>query len=165
MPLTHEDDRTYQGSQGPTIRGPQGEPKGFVVDLYKYPAMPKEEYFQHLYMILGRARKLEWMLLRNFPRTPAGDPDWSIFEGGPPAYLCEFLDVLKQRAKATKPRLLRSQQASGLPAWRASNQCSPDPNNPGQYLYIPEDWGFRRRSGDEGMPPPREEAPVPTGGA
>ena len=46
-----------------------------MIDLYKYSVMPKEVYFQHVYMGLGRSRKLEWILIRNFPRTPDGDPD------------------------------------------------------------------------------------------
>ena len=150
VPLTHEDDMTFQNVQGKTIRGPEQQPKGFVIDLYKYPGMTREEYLQHLYMILGRARKLDWILLRNFPRTPDGEPDWAIFEAGPPRYLCEFLDVLQKRAKDTMPRLLRCQRESGLPAWSRLKPCPPDPENPGRYLYVPEDWGFRRRGCDAG---------------
>ena len=98
IPLTFEDDLTFQKAQGTTVRGPELEPKGFVIDLFHFPTMSKEIYFQHVYMILGRARKLEWELLRNFPMTCDGEYDWSVFEEGPPAYLCEFLTVLRERA-------------------------------------------------------------------
>ena len=94
---------------------------------------------------MGRARKLEWMLIRNFPQTPDGEPDWSIFEGGPPEYLCEFLQVLDQRAKETWPRLLRCQRQLGMPDWEAIKSCPLDPNAPKRYLYNPGDWGFRQR--------------------
>ena len=104
--------------------------------------MLRDEYFQHLYMILGRARKLEWLLLRNFPRTGDGDPDWGIFEGGPPDYLCEFMATLEKRAKATLPRMLRTQRALGFPAWEDLKPCAPDPEHSGKFLYTPEDWGL-----------------------
>ena len=39
VPLTHEDDMTFQNAQGKTIRGPEGQPKGFVVDLHRSPGM------------------------------------------------------------------------------------------------------------------------------
>ena len=82
-------------------------PGPFCGDLkVKPPAMGPDEYFQNVYMILGRAQKLDWELLRNFPSTPDGEPDWSVFENGPPAYLCEFLAVLKRRAHETQRRLL-----------------------------------------------------------
>ena len=73
IPLTHEDDMTFQNAQGKTIRGPEQESKGFVIDLFKPRTMGAEDYFQHVYMILGRARKLDWLLLRNFPHTTEGD--------------------------------------------------------------------------------------------
>ena len=34
VPITHEDDMTFQNAQGKTVRGPEQQPKGFVVDLY-----------------------------------------------------------------------------------------------------------------------------------
>jgi hypothetical protein len=145
LSLTHEDDMTYQNAQGKTVRGPEDQAKGFVIDLFRPPNMLDEEYFQHVYMIMGRARKLEWVLMRNFPFTPDGEPDRSIFENGPPAYLCEFLDVLGQRARETWPRLLRCQRDLGMPAWEHIKPCAPDPKASGRYLYEPGDWGFHRR--------------------
>ena len=90
LPLTNEGEMTFQNAQGKTIRGPNKEPKGFVIDLHKPWNMKKEEYYQHLQMILGRGQKLEWTMLRNFPMTDEGDHDWSVFERGPPLYICEF---------------------------------------------------------------------------
>ena len=123
IPLTHEDDMTFQNAQGKTIRGPEKQPKGFCIDLYKPRQHGPAEYFQHVYMGLGRQRKLAWMLIRNFPRTPDGDPDWAIFEGGPPAYLCEVMAVLERRAQATLPRLLQAQRSLGLPRWEDVPVC------------------------------------------
>ena len=116
LPFTDEDVGTYQNWQGKTSRGPEKEPKGLVIDLYKH-NLGKDEVFHHVYMILGRAQKLEWVLLRNFPHTADGEPDWSVFESGPPAYLCEFMEALEKRAKGTWPRLLRAQRNMGLPAF------------------------------------------------
>ena len=65
------------------MRHPNKEPKGFVIDLERHWNMKEDEYFQHLYMILGRAQKLDRVLLRNFPKNAEGDPDWSFFERGP----------------------------------------------------------------------------------
>ena len=144
-PLTHEDDMTFQNVQGKTIRGPEKQPKGFVVDMYKPQNMGPEEYFQHIYMVMGRARKLEWLLLRNFPSTPDGELDWTVFEKGLPAYLCEFMEALEGRARATWPRLLQCQRALGLPAWEDLKPCLPDPDHEERFLYVPEDWGFQRR--------------------
>ena len=102
--------------------------------------MPDAEYFQHVYMIIGRARKLDWVLIRNFPCAPDGEADWSVFESGPPAYLCEFLEILGQRARETWPRLLRCQTELRMPAWEEIKACAPDPEAPGRYLYEPQDW-------------------------
>ena len=147
IPLTHEDDATFQNWQGKTARGPEGQPKGFVIDLYRPSYMGKEEYFQHVYMSLGRGQKLEWELFRNFPADDAGDLDWSVFESGPPAYLCEFLRVLEEQARKTYPKLVRAQRELGLPAFEALPACPADPENPGRYLYDPAAWGFAGRCG------------------
>jgi len=80
------------------LRG-SAQAKGIVIDLFRPPSMLDKDFSQHVYMIMGRARKLERTLIRNFPYTPDGELDWSFFEGGPPAYICEFLDVLGQRAR------------------------------------------------------------------
>ena len=86
-------------------------------------------------MALGRAQKLKWMLLRNFPRTEEDELDWSIFEKGPPDFLVEFLDALDVRAKKTWPKLERAQRQLGMPAWRDVPICDPDPSNKERYLY------------------------------
>ena len=54
--------------------------------------------------------KLEWELIRSFPVTDEGEPDWAVFEDGPPDYICEVFSVLEERARATWPRLLNAQQ-------------------------------------------------------
>ena len=147
VPLTHEDVMTFNNIQGKTVRGPQGEPKGLVLDLFKPPWMGPGEYYQHLYMGLGRARKLGWVLLRNFPTDAEGNLDWSLFEAGPPDYLCEFLEVLEERARRTYPKLLRAQQELGFPAFENLPRCAPNPDEPGKFLYRPSDWGMPDRSG------------------
>ncbi len=145
-------DGTYQSLQGKTIETPEGEPKGFVIDLYRLPTMvtkTNDEYKLHLHMILGRARKLKWCLLRNFPHTPDGEPDWSLFETGPPACLIEFMRVLEDRAAETQHRMLQCQRELGFPAWEDIPQCELDQNDPTgkRYLYNPADWGFQPRDG------------------
>ena len=77
-------------------------------------------------MGFGRARKLSWMLLRNFPTTDDGQLDWSIFEEGPPDYLCEFTEALEARARKTHPKLLRAQRELGLPAFECLPECLPE---------------------------------------
>ena len=136
---------TFQNAQGKTIRGSEGEPKGLVANLYRLPTMSRENYFQHLYMILGRAQKLEWVLLENFPYSDDGKPDWQMFEEGPPPYLCEFMEVLEKRAKATRPRLLQALRELGLPEWKTLKPRKPDPNCKSRFLHDPSDWGFHQR--------------------
>ena len=140
-----EDQLTFQSIQGRTIRGPEGQPKGFVVDMFRPGHMQGEgrqgEYFQHVWMVLGRARKLEWMLLQNFPRDETtGDLDWSILEQGPPDYLIEFMGKLVTLSKSTRRRMVRAQETLGAPAWKKVPVCPPDPNRQGRFLYIAEDW-------------------------
>ena len=144
LPLGPELVVTYQNVQGQTIRGPEGQPKGFVLDMYRPSTMRGEgrepEYFQHIYMGLGRARRLEWVLLRNFPRTAGGELDWGIFENGPPDYLVEFLQVLDKLAARTLPRLLRAQEELGMPAFEDVPGCEEDLDDPDRFLYDPEAW-------------------------
>ncbi|CAK0803316.1 unnamed protein product [Prorocentrum cordatum] len=140
-----EDQLTFQSIQGRTIRGPEGQPKGFVVDLFRPGTMQGEdrrgEYFQHVWMILGRARKLEWMLLQNFPLDEStGDLDWSILEQGPPDYLIEFLGAAATLSRRTSRRMLRAQKELGAPAWEDVPECPLDPDRQGRFLYIAEDW-------------------------
>ena len=147
LALTHESEGTYQNWQGKTARGPRDEPKGFIVDLFKPNQMSQPEYFQHIHMILGRVRKLEWLMIRNFPLDENSEPDWKIFEGGPSDYLCELMAVLEERAKQTYPRLLRAQRSLGMPAWEDIKPCPPDPEHEGRFLYVPDDWGITRPLG------------------
>jgi len=154
LPLTHEDDMTFQNIQGKTVRGPRGEAKGLVLDMFKPGYMGPDEYFQHIYMGLGRARKLSWLLLRSFPLDADGELDWSTFEAGPPEYLCEFLEALESRARRTYPKLLRAQREFGLPAFEQLPQCATDPENSGRFIYNPVEWGFPARPGDQSGEPP-----------
>ena len=140
VPLAPEFPVTFQGIQGTTVRGPEHQAKGLTLDLYRPQTMQGEEYFQHLYMGLGRAQKLEWLLLRNFPQDDAGELDWSIFEKGPPDCHVEFLEALETRAKLTWPRLERAQRELGMPAWADVPACAPDPSRKGRFLYDPTKW-------------------------
>ena len=156
IPMAPEFPVTFQGIQGTTVRGPEGEPKGLVLDLFRPHTMQGEdrepEYFQHLYMGLGRAQKLEWMLLRNFPRDETGELDWGIFEKGPPDFLVEFSDVLARKAKMAWPKLLKAQRELGMPAWEDVPLCSPDPCNDKRFLYDPVAWGNQARKTLEETP-------------
>ena len=99
------------------------------------------EYFQHVYMALGRAQKLDRLLLQNFPRAEDGSLDWTVFENGPPDFLVEFMRRLNKLAAKTMPKLIRAQQDLGMPAWEAVPACPPDPAAAGRFLYEPERWG------------------------
>ena len=66
------------------------------------------EYFQHLYMGLGRAQRLDRVMIRNFPRADDGDLDWSILESGPPDYLIEFFHVLEKVGEANHAEVTES---------------------------------------------------------
>ena len=143
LPLTHEDDMTFQNAQGKTIRGPEGQAKGFTIDLLKPRNMHEDENKQHVYMIMGRARKLEWMLLNDFPCNSGGEYDWNVFETGPPSYMCEFLEAIQHRAKQTTPRMLKCQRDLGMLPWEKVPHCKEDREQVGRYCYDPVAWGFR----------------------
>ena len=104
------------------------------------------EYFQHIYMILGRAQKLEWELIRSFPMTDEGEPDWGVFENGPPDYICEVFSILEDRARATRQRLLNAQRELGMPAPERIKPCAPDPETRKRFLYDRIAWGFTIRA-------------------
>ena len=99
------------------------------------------EYFQHLYMGLGRAQRLDRVMIRNFPRADDGDLDGSILESGPPDYLIEFFHVLEKLAKRTMPRLLKAQRDLCMPTWENCPECQPDTTKRGRYIYDPVAWG------------------------
>ncbi|CAK0894177.1 unnamed protein product [Prorocentrum cordatum] len=140
-----ENQLTFQGIQGRTIRGPEGQPGGFVVDLFRPGTMQGEDRqggcFHHVWVILGRARKLEWVLLQNFPLDEsAGDLDWSILEQEPPDYLIEFLGAAATLSKRTWRRMLRAQKELGAPSWEDVPECPLGPDRQGRFLHIAEDW-------------------------
>ena len=77
---------TYNNQQGKTVRN-----MGHTVDFSKPDDFTKDEYTQHVYMILGRATCLEWSLFRNLPMLEDGsDIDFTVFEHGPPGYIASF---------------------------------------------------------------------------
>ena len=135
LAFTHENVKTYQNIQGTTVKHSDGSPKGLVVDLERPQNMGEAEYFQHVYMVLGRARKLDDILIRNFPLDEDGEYDWSMFQKGPPEYLCEFKRELELCAKDTWPRLLYAQRESKMPEFKDLPRCKPDPNNAGRFIY------------------------------
>ena len=135
VPLTHENVKTFQNIQGSTVKHSDGSAKGLVVDLERPSNMGDSEYFQHIYMVLGRARSLEHILLRNFPHDNDGMKNWSIFESGPPDYLVEFRQKLEKRAKETWPMLIHAQQKSGMPKFEDLPVCDPDPESEGRVIY------------------------------
>jgi hypothetical protein len=156
LPLAPERVGTYQGQQGKTIRGPDKEPLGHTVDLRRPSYMDPSEYFQHLYMILGRARSLDWCLLRNFPETPEGQPDWSVFETGPPDFLVHFFEILEQKARDTKPRIETVRVAlKHFPPWAARPALLPHTEEPGRYIYNKEDWDRALPKESESVAPVR----------
>ena len=86
---------TYNNAQGKTIREADGSALGHCIDLTRPDYFTHDEYTQHVYMILGRARSMQWSLFRNLPTTADGDVDFAVFENGPPAYIAQFLRELE----------------------------------------------------------------------
>ncbi|CAE7212339.1 unnamed protein product [Symbiodinium sp. CCMP2592] len=86
---------TYNNAQGKTIREADGTALGHCIDFTRPDYFTDEEYTQHVYMILGRARSMQWSLFRNLPTTADGDIDFAVFENGPPAHISEFLRELE----------------------------------------------------------------------
>ena len=98
-------------------------------------------YKQHLYMILGRARSLDWCLFRNFPQTADGEPDWELFQTGPPQFLVHFFVALEERAEATVPIVEEVRQELMIfPRWCERPPLEPDPAQQGRFLYDKLAW-------------------------
>lgn len=98
------------------------------------------EYFQHVYMSLGRARRLDEVLIRNFPQLESGELDWSIFEHGPPDYLVEFTRILHEKAKRTSRKLPAVQGDLGMPAFDDLPECFSDGEGIGRFRYDAHAW-------------------------
>ena len=105
IPAAPETVGTYQNFQGKTVQGSSGEPCGHTIDMMKPDYMSMNEYKQHVYMILGRAKKLEWTLLKNFPCDEDGEFELDVFETGPPEYIVRNMEELERRDKLTVDRM------------------------------------------------------------
>ena len=126
IPLAPELVGTYNNQQGKTCRDPSKKPLGHSIDLRPPAWMTEDEKKTHFYMILGRATKLSYTLLYNFPTYEDGSLDWSLFESGPPPYLIKFLDVLEQKAKNTIPVIEAARVSlSCFPRWHDIPRCQP----------------------------------------
>ena len=122
IPLAPERVGTYQNQQGKTVRGPEDEPLGHTISLRKPSYMHDDEYKQHLYMILGRAKALKWSLFHDFPSDAQGLPEWKWFESGPPSYVLAFFEALQPRADMTIHSVeLARREIRLFPLWR----CKP----------------------------------------
>ena len=109
-------------SQGKTVRGPEDEPLGHTISLRKPSYLHDDEYKQHLYMILGRAKALKWSLFHDFPSDAQGLPEWKWFESGPPSYVLAFFEALQPRADMTLHGVeLARRELRLFPLWR----CKP----------------------------------------
>ena len=105
IPAAPETVGTYQNFQGKTVQGISGEPCGHTIDMMKPDYMSMDEYKQHVYMILGRAKKMEWILIKNFPCEEDGEFDLDVFESGPPEYIIRNMEELERREKLTLDRM------------------------------------------------------------
>lgn len=73
LPLAPLSAGKYNKPQGKTLRGIGHTTGGANSDDFS-----AGDYTQHLYMILGRAERLDWILLRNLPTTANDALDLSI---------------------------------------------------------------------------------------
>eukprot|EP00435_Cladocopium_sp_Y103_P054286 s821_g17.t1 len=85
LPLAPAGVGTFNNMQGKTARDEASVPMGHTVDLKLLDS--NDDKWLHYYMILGRATCLATTLLLNFPESDDGEPDWTLFESGPPEYL------------------------------------------------------------------------------
>ena len=140
IPAAPETVGTYNNFQGKTVQGPSGEPCGHTIDLMKPDYMSKDEYKQHVYMILGRAKKLEWTLLKNFPHEEDGELDLEVFESGPPDYIIRNMEELERRDQATSarmPEILQSMRC--FPKHAHIPKCIKDEKS-GNFMYDTMAW-------------------------
>ena len=105
LPLAPAGVGTFQNVQGKTARDElgAGAPIGHTIDL-ELPCHDDESW-SHYFMILGRATSLSTTLLHNFPVDANGNYDWSLFEAGPPPYMCQVFQELERRYRLTRQRI------------------------------------------------------------
>ena len=94
---------TYNNMQGKTAIDELFVLMGHTVDLKLLDG--NDDKWLHYYMILGRATSLATTLLSNLPETSDEEPDWSIFESGPPEYLTHVFQELQKRRMSTSKTL------------------------------------------------------------
>ena len=134
---------TYQNQQGKTVRGPEDEPLGHNTSLRNPSYLSKDEYKQHLYMILGRAKALKWSLFHDFPMDKQGLPKWSWFEIEPPRYILVFFNALQPLAELTPHNVeFARQELRVFPLWRcrpALEHINSDSTDK-MYVYNKDAW-------------------------
>ena len=129
---------TYNNMQGKTAKDELSVPMGHTVDLKLLDG--NDDKWLHYYMILGRATSLATTLLLNFPEISDEEPDWSIFESGPPEYLTHVFQELQKRHMSTSKTLANKLAVlrifppfSCLPPKRFNASTR-------SYLYDPAEW-------------------------
>ena len=98
-----------------------------------------DDKWLHYYMILGRATSLATTLLLNFPEDANGEPDWTIFESGPPEYLVHvFAELEKRYQKTQKLVTLRQAELKIFPAFSCLPARQKGLGN--EYVYNKAEW-------------------------
>lgn len=130
---------TYNNMQGKTARDEFGVPACHTVDLKLLDS--NEDKWLHYYMVLGRATSLATTLLLNFPESEDGQPDWSIFESGPPEYMTHvFAELNRRYSLAAKAVAEHSSALKIFPPFSCiPTQKRSTPPALG-FLYDPADW-------------------------
>ena len=93
-------------------------------------------------MILGRAMSVRWCLLRNFSMVDS-QPDWDLFESGPPTYLVACMEDLQRRAFLTTASVASARPSLRIfPPWDLVPRLERDSTvtNCTMYLYVQDDW-------------------------
>ena len=161
LPLAPQAVCTYNNMQGKTARNANREPAGHIVDLRKQLNMGADEYWQHVYMILGRAISLNYTLLINFPREDDETWDLSVFEQGPPASMLTFFNELEKRAAETLAAVETARKLLKVfPSWQDRPQLQRDPLTT-KFAYDSRAWDAaasleRRTSGVRSSPSKRQ---------
>ena len=137
LPIAPAGVGTFNNMQGKTAKDEKSVPMGHTIDLKLLDG--NDDKWLHYYMILGRATSLATTLLLNFPEDANGEPDWTIFENGPPEYLIHvFAELEKRYEKTQKLVTLRQADLKIFPSFACLPARHKGLGN--EYVYNTAEW-------------------------